>query len=92
MDAVDAVEDVHGIELFASQMPWLLKASACAVGVSCCAGRFFSLLLILTVKIITAVVSGNNTTKCMMSQATTNSVGHILPQGYAFRCRGRVSH
>ena len=33
MDAVDAVEDLHGIELFASQMPWLLKASACAVGV-----------------------------------------------------------
>jgi len=50
MDAVDAVEDLHGIELFASQMPWLLKASACAVGVSYCAGRFFSLLLILMVK------------------------------------------
>ena len=46
MDAVDAVEDFHGIELFASQMPWMLKASACAVGDELLGQSFFSLLLI----------------------------------------------
>lgn len=35
MDEGDLPQDLQGYGLFASQLPWMLKTSACVAGVSC---------------------------------------------------------